>query len=508
MADKDEKKPEEKPALSKVEGKEEKPTPKDNLVVTQHAVSIGGKEIKYTVTAGTIILKEETSDREKEAEGEKPRAQVFFVAYTKDGNNGKAAGRTPALAKRPLTFSFNGGPGSSSVWLHLGVLGPRRVVLTNEGELPPPPFKLTDNQYSLLDETDLVFIDPVSTGYSRAVEGQKPKEWHDFRKDIESVGDFIRLYTTRYNRWLSPKFLIGESYGTMRAAGLSGYLQERHGLYLNGLMLISVVLDFSTIRFNPNNELPFTMFLPGYAATAWYHKKAGVGQPLRKFLKEAEDFARGEYASALMMGDLLPVEERLKVVQELARFTGLSTDFIERTNLRVVDKHFFKELLRESGRTVGRLDSRFLGIDRLGVTESAEYDPLLTNVLGPYTAGFYAYVRSELKFESDLPYEILNEKVWPWSYSMFENQYVNVTETMRKAMTYNPHLQVFVANGYYDLGTPYAATEYTFSHLGLHPSLQQNVSMGYYEAGHMMYIHLPSLKKMKADLAKFIRGAM
>ena len=516
MADQDKKRAEEKSAppketqdsVNKVEAKDEKPTAKDNLVVTQHAVRIGGKEIKYTVTAGTIILKEETADREKESEGEKPRAQIFFVAYTKDGNGSKAAEKASVLRKRPLTFSFNGGPGSSSVWMHLGLLGPRRVVLTDEGELPPPPFQLTDNEYSLLDETDLVFIDPVSTGYSRTVDGQKPKEWHEFRKDIESVGDFIRLYTTRYNRWLSPKFLIGESYGTMRAAGLSGYLQERHGLYLNGLMLISVVLDFTTIRFNPNNELPFIMFLPGYAATAWYHKKAGVGQPLRKFLTEAEDFARGEYASALMKGNLLPVEERLKVVQELARFTGLSTDFIERTNLRILDKHFFKELLRESGRTVGRLDSRFLGIDRLGVTEAAEYDPLLTNVLGPYTAGFYDYVRAELKFESDLPYEILNEKVWPWSYSSFENQYVNVTETMRKAMTYNPHLKVFVANGYYDLGTPHFATEYTFSHLGLDQSLQRNISMAYYEAGHMMYIHMPSLKKMKADLVKFMRSAI
>jgi carboxypeptidase C (cathepsin A) len=508
MAEKNEKKTEEKPVPGKVEGKEEKPTPKDNLVVTQHKVRIGGKEIKYTVTAGTMVLKEETPDREKESEGEKPRVQVFFIAYTKDMNGAKNSDRA-ALAKRPLTFSFNGGPGSSSVWLHLGVLGPRRVVLTDEGELPPPPFRLTDNQYSLLDETDLVFIDPVSTGYSRAVDGEKPKEWHEFRKDIESVGDFIRLYTTRYNRWLSPKFLIGESYGTTRAAGLSGYLQERHGLYLNGLMLISVVLDFMTILFHPNNELPFVLFLPGYAATAWFHKKAGVGQTLRKFLKDAEEFARGEYASALMKGDLLSVEERLHVVGELARFTGLSTDFIERTNLRIVDRHFFKELLRESGRTIGRLDSRFLGIDRLGVTESAEYDPLFTNVIGPYTASFYDYVRAELKFESDLPYEILNRKVWPqWSYSAFENQYVNVAETMRRAMTYNPHLKVFVGNGYYDLGTPYFATEYTFNHLGLNQSLHHNVSMEYYEAGHMMYIHMPSLKKMKADLAQFIKSAL
>ena len=319
-----------------------------------------------------MILKEETADREKESEGEKARAQVFFVAYVKDGAGSKA--------KRPLTFSFNGGPGSASVWLHLGVLGPRRVVMDAEGELPKPPFKLTDNQYSLLDETDLVFIDPISTGYSRAVDGQKPKEWHEFRKDIESVGDFIRLYTTRTNRWLSPKFLIGESYGTTRAAGLSGYLQERHGLYLNGLMLISSVLDFTTILFNTNNELPFILFLPGYAATAWYHKKAGEGQPLKKFLKEAEDFAMGEYATALLKGDLLPPAERKHIVAELARFTGLAPEFIERTNLRITDQHYFKELLRDRDQTIGRLDSRFIGMDRLGVTETPEYDPLLTNV--------------------------------------------------------------------------------------------------------------------------------
>jgi carboxypeptidase C (cathepsin A) len=506
MPEKEEQKPEEKSSQT-TEGKEEKPAPKDNLVVTQHKVRVGGKEIKYTATAGTMVLKEEPADREKEWEGEKPRAQVFFIAYTRDINEAKSTEKGTALAKRPLTFSFNGGPGSSSVWLHLGVLGPRRVVMTDEGELPPPPFQLTDNQYSLLDETDLVFIDPVSTGYSRAADGQKPKEWHEFRKDIASVGDFIRLYTTRYNRWLSPKFLIGESYGTTRAAGLSGYLQERHGLYLNGLMLISAVLDFTTILFNPNNELPFILFLPGYAATAWYHKKAGVSQSLEKFLEQAEDFANGPYASALMKGGLLPAEERVRVVQEVARFTGLSADFIERTNLRIIDQHFFKELLRDSGRTVGRLDSRFLGVDRLGVTETAEYDPLLTNILGPYTAGFYELVRAELKFESDLPYEILSEKVSPWSYSAFENQYLNVAETMRKAMTYNPHLKVFVANGYYDLATPYFATEYTFNHLGLNQSLHKNVSMEYYEAGHMMYIHMPSLKKMKADLTRFIRSA-
>ena len=445
-------------------------------------------------------MKEETPDREKGAEGEKPHAQIFFVAYTKDDVEDKS--------KRPLTFSFNGGPGSSSVWLHMGLLGPRRVMLEFDGNLPKPPFQLTDNEYSLLDETDLVFIDPVSTGYSRPVEGEKPSEWHGFKKDIASVGDFIRLYTTRYNRWLSPKFLAGKSYGTTRAAGLSGYLQERHGLYLNGIMLISAVLNFSTIEFHVGNDLPFIMFLPTYAATAWYHHKLKSRKPLQTLLKEVEKFAFGEYADALMKGDALTLHERELIVEKLSRYTGLSAEFIERTDLRITDQHFFKELLRERGQTIGRLDSRFIGLDRLGVTDHPEYDPLLTNTIGPYTAAFYEYIRSELKFESDLPYEILSEFVHPWSYANAENQYLNVGETLRAAMTYNPHLKVFVANGYYDLGTPYSATEYTFNHLGLHRSLHDNVSMSYYEAGHMMYIHMPSLEQLKLDLAGFMRNAM
>ena len=492
MPDNDEKKPEEK--------KEEKPVVVDRLAESNHSIRIKGRAIKYTVTAGTMILKEETTDRAKESEGEKPRAQIFFIAYTKDGVKDKS--------KRPLTFSFNGGPGSSSVWLHLGVLGPRRVLMRDDGELPQPPYKLTDNEYSLLDETDIVFIDPMNTGYSRPVEGVKPQEWHGFKKDIESVGDFIRLYTTRTNRWLSPKFLIGESYGTTRASGLAGYLQDRHGMYLNGLMLISVVLDFTTLDFNINNDLPFMLFLPGYTAAAWYHDVLQPHKPLQTWLKEAEEFALGDYAQALLKGDSLTKEERAQVVERLSYFTGISTQFIERANLRINDQHFFKELLRERGRTIGRLDSRLLGRDRLGVTENPEYDPLLTNIMGPYTAAFYDYVRSELKFESDLPYEILSGFVHPWSYSDFENRYVNVGETLRAAMTHNPYLKVFVANGYYDLGTPYFATEYTFNHLGLEEDLRKNISLEYYDAGHMMYIHIPSLKQMKTDLAEFIRSAI
>ena len=486
---------------------ESKPAPKDQLVETQHTVVIGGQEIKYTVTAGTIVLKEEAEkkgEKAGEAEGEKPKATVFFIAYTRDDVEDKS--------KRPVTFSFNGGPGSSSVWLHLGVLGPRRVQMDDAGagNLPPPPYRLVDNEHSLLDVTDLVFIDPVSTGYSRPVPGEKAKEFHGFKKDIESVGDFIRLYTTRYRRWTAPKFLIGESYGTTRAAGLSGYLQERHAMYLNGIMLVSSILDFQTAYFDPTNDWPYILFLPTYTATAWYHGRLApeLQSDLRATLKEAEAFALGEYALALMKGAALPTEERARIAEKLAAYTGLSPDYVDRTNLRIEIMRFTKELLRHERRTVGRLDSRFIGMDRDAVGETFEYDPSLTNIMGPYTATFNDYVRGELKYESDLPYEVLSFKVnQQWSFAEHENQYVNVVEALRKAMTINPYLKVFVANGYYDLATPYFATEYTFNHLGLDPSLQGNVAMGYYEAGHMMYIPLPSLAQLKQDLAGFVRGA-
>ena len=490
----EDKKPEEK------KPEEKKPEPKDNLIETKHSLVINGLEIKYTVTAGTMVMKEETPDREKESEGEKPKATFFFVAYTKDDVKDKA--------KRPLTFSFNGGPGSSSAWLHLGLLGPRRVVMGDAGALLPPPYGLSDNEFSLLDQTDLVFIDPVSTGYSRPVEGQKAKDFHSFKRDIESVGDFIRLYTTRYGRWFSPKFLAGESYGTTRSAGLSGYLQDRHGLYLNGIILISAVLDFSTLEFEPGNDLPYVLFLPTYAATACYHGKVRTRRPLSKFLAEVEKFAAGEYAAALAKGASLSKHQQTLIAGKLAGFTGLSQEYIEQTNLRPVIFRFCKQLLRDRRRTVGRLDSRFLGMDRDAAGEIWESDPSMDAILGPYTAALYDYVRTELKYESDLPYEVLNVKVWPWSYADHENRYVNVAETLRHAMCVNPHLKVHVANGYYDLATPYFATRYTFNRLGLEKELQDHITMSYYEAGHMMYIHTPSIKQLKQDLAKFIQNAI
>lgn len=471
-------------------------TVKDNLVESKHQITIGGNLIEYSVITGTMVLREETPDREKEFDGEKPKAEFFFVSYSLNGVDDPA--------KRPVTFSFNGGPGSSSVWLHLGLLGPRKVKMEFDGDMPKPPFQLIDNEFSLLDKTDLVFIDPVSTGYSRPASGQKAKDFHDFKKDIESVGDFIRLYTTRYNRWLSPKFLIGESYGTTRASGLSGYLQERHGLYLNGIMLISSVLNFQTLEFTPGNELPYALYLPSYAAAAWYHHALKIKRPLQKLLAEVEDFAINEYTPALMKGDSLSQRDRNQIIEKLARYTGLQPEYIDHANLRVPDIRFYKELLRSRGRVIGRLDSRFLGIDADHLGDSTQNDPSYTNIIGPYTAAFYDYVRRELKFEKDIPYEILTGHVWPWSYAQHENQFVHVGETLRKAMSENRFLKIFVANGYYDLATPYFATEYTFDHLGLDESLKTNIRMGYYEAGHMMYIHTPALEQLRSDLSEFI----
>ena len=472
----------------------------DQLSTTQHSVTIGQQEIHYTVIAGTIVLKEE-QEKDSKSDGEKAKASVFFVAYTLDN-----VGDT---AKRPITFSFNGGPGSSSVWLHLGVLGPRRVETDQQGNLLQPPYQLVENQYSILDQTDLVFIDPISTGFSRVVQGEEAKQFHGFKKDIESIGDFIRLYTTRYQRWTSPKFLIGESYGTTRAAGLSGYLQERHGLYLNGIMLISSVLDFQTIRFMNGNDLPYILYLPSFTATAWYYNLLDeeLQADLYQTLREVEEFAVGEYTVALMKGTDLLEDERQEVIKKLTRYTGLSIDYIGRTDLRVNIMRFCKELLRNQGKTVGRFDSRFTGLDRDSVGERFEYDPSYTNILGPYTATLNDYLRSQLEFESDLAYEILTDRVHPWNYDTHQNQYVNVTDTLRKAMTTNPYLKVFVASGYYDLATPYMATRYTFNHLGLDKSLQQNVSMSFYEAGHMMYVHQQSLIQLKEDLEGFIQLA-
>jgi carboxypeptidase C (cathepsin A) len=476
--------------------KEEKkpPAPEEKIVQTKHSLKIGGQEIKYTATAGTILLKLEDGT---------PKASIFYVAYTKDDVSDPT--------HRPLTFSFNGGPGSSSVWLHLGLFGPRRVQMGDAGSLLPPPYKLVDNDVSLLDISDLVFIDPVSTGYSRAVPGEAPQQFHGITPDVESVADFIRLYATRNKRWSSPKFLAGESYGTTRAAGLSGYLQQRYGMYLNGIALISSILNFETAEFDAGNDLPYILYLPTYTAIAWYHKKLPPdlqGGSVEKAIEESRKFAVGEYADALMTGDALPQARRSEIMQKVSRLTGLSPDYVDRTNLRIEIQRFTKELLRSERRTIGRIDARFTGIDRDAAGERPEFDPSIAAIIGPYSGMLNDYVRNDLKFDSDLPYEVLTGRVRPWNYAPYENRYVNVAETLRGAMTQNPFLHVFVAKGYYDLATPFFAADYTFDHLSLDPTLRGHLSGAYYEAGHMMYVHPPSLAKLKADIAQFIKSSI
>lgn len=466
----------------------------DAQSVTRHAVTIDGRRVEYTATAGYMTLPDYQG---------KPRASVFYVAYVREG--------TTDLATRPITYAFNGGPGSSSVWLHMGSLGPRRVLMDAEGFPLPPPYRLVENEESWLDLTDLVFIDPVSTGYSRPVDGVEASAFHGYTADIESVGDFIRLYTTREGRWASPKFLAGESYGTTRAAGLAGYLQNTHGMYLNGLILISSVLNFQTVSFAVGNDTPYWLFLPTYAATAWYHGRldeAMLRRPLEEFLDEVKRWASTEYVVALAQGDGLSSDGRALIRQRLSRYTGLSEEFVEAANLRIAIFNFTKQLLRDEARTVGRLDSRFTGIDRDSVGASTDHDPSMTAIWGPYTAVLNDYVRRDLGYENDLVYEILTGRVRPWSYTNVQNQYLNVGEVLREAMSKNPDLWVLVASGYYDLATPFFASDYVMSHLGLDPMLRANIRQTYYESGHMMYIRQADLAKIKADVSEFFAAAL
>lgn len=461
-------------------------------VVTNHKLIVGGVAISYTATTGYMKITDESG---------KHKANIFYTAYIKDGEN---------AGSRPITFAFNGGPGSSSVWLHLGALGPKRVMLGEGGEMPAPPFRVADNEYTWLKFTDLVFIDPIGTGFSRPAAEEKKEQFHGLKEDAESVGDFIRRYTTQAKRWLSPKFLAGESYGTTRAAALSGYLQDTYGMYINGLALISSVLDFQTVRFSENNDLAYVLYLPTYTATAWYHKKLApdLQKNLDAALAEAREFALHDYLLALAKGDRLPEAERMMIAEKLARLTGIDKEYILRANLRVHGQRFTKELLREEHRTVGRLDSRFKGIDRDAAGENTDYDPSYNAVIyGPFSAAVNDHLRSTLRYENDLPYEILTGKVHPWNWGSANGGFPNVAETMRVAMTKNRHLKVFVANGYYDLATPFFATEYTFDHLGLDVSLHGNITMHYYPAGHMMYIEKPSLVKMTADVEQFFSAA-
>jgi carboxypeptidase C (cathepsin A) len=467
--------------------------PADDLVTTHHSISIDGAELGYTVTTGRMVLRLEGHTDDK-FDGQQAKAEVFLTAYVADSED---------PGSRPVTFAFNGGPGSSSVWLHLGLLGPRRVVMGDVGELLPPPYGLADNPQTLLRHSDLVFIDPVSTGFSRAVKGEKSKDFHGYGGDIESVGEMIRLWTTRNGRWMSPKYLCGESYGTTRAAGLSRYLQERYGLYLNGLMLVSAVLDFGTGDFGGGNDAVYPLFLPTYAAVAHYHGKHG-DRPLRDVLAEAEEYAEHDYPRVLGRGSRLTEDERSAAVARLAELTGLPADYVDRVNLRPEHVRFLTELLRDRRLVVGRIDGRFTGWDTDYGREMWSSDPSIDAIVGPYTAALNHYVRGELEYSSDLPYEILTDRVHPWSFKEFENQYVFVRDKLAAAMRTNPHMRVHVDCGYHDLATPYHAAEHSFAHLEIPAELADNIDYSYYEAGHMMYLHEPSRLAQAETLARFV----
>jgi carboxypeptidase C (cathepsin A) len=470
----------------------------DDLVTTSHRLTTDDGAFTYTATAGRIVVREEVHD-DGAFHGPRAKIEMFVVSYRRDDIEDPA--------RRPVTFAFNGGPGAPSVWLHLGLLGPRRVMMGDAGELLPPPYGIAPNPQSLLAHTDLVFIDPVSTGYSRVATGEKPADYHGYQPDIEAIGELIRLWVSRNGRWMSPKFIAGESYGTIRGTALAAYLQRRYGLFLNGLILISPILDYATIRFTEGNDLPYPMFLPTYAALAHFHG-AGAGGDLADVRAAAEHFAGRDYPYALAMGSRLPEAERAATVHRLAELTGLAPDYLERADLRVEHHRFLRELLRRRGLVVGRLDGRFTGHDADDAADVPEHDPSQVAVLAPYAAAINHYLHHELGYRSDLPYEVDFTRSRPWSYAEFENRHVAVTDSLSQVMRHNPHIKVHVACGYYDVATPYFGTHHTLSHTVVPNALRGNIEIHHYDAGHMMYVHEPSRLTQSADLAAFVRAAV
>jgi carboxypeptidase C (cathepsin A) len=458
-------------------------------VITHHSIQVGGKTLSYTATVAQMPLKDSADETE---------AHIFYVAYTLDGVD---------PAKRPLTFAFNGGPGSASIWVHMGAMGPRSPKLLHDGNMPPPPYQMKDNPYTWLDQTDLVFIDPVGTGYSRAKTVEIARRMNGVQGDLASVGEFIRLYVVRNGRSISPLFLAGESYGTFRAAGLAGYLIDR-GIAFNGVTLISTTLNLETI-WSRSDDLVYMLEFPTYAADAWYHKKVAPDlqrKDLPSFLKDAENFAMGEYSVALNKGDELPAAERKAVVDKMARYLGLEPRYIDDSNLRFDVAHFTRQLLRDKHQTIGRLDGRLTGPASLNTGETSEFDPSNTLIEPPFVSVFTNYLRNELGYKSDMFYYV-SGGVMPWDWGV-QNGFAETTTLLRNAFQKNPYLKVMVAASYFDLATPYFAAQYTFNHMGLHPEMHKNVTWNYYQAGHMLYIDSDSIVKLKTDITKFIASSL
>jgi carboxypeptidase C (cathepsin A) len=456
----------------------------DEPVITQHSARIGEQTVDYTVEAGWLPIRDK---------GELA-AKMFYMAYTRDGVEDKST--------RPLVFSFNGGPGTASVWMHMGYTGPRRVVYDDDGFALQPPGNLEDNPHSILDVADIVYIDPIATGYSRMVEGQDLHKYHGTMSDIQSVGELIRLYILRNDRWLSPKFLIGESYGTTRASGLAGYLAGSHQIYLNGVILVSM----TGLNVEAGDDVSYATSLPHLAATSWYHQQLGSdlqSRPIRDFLNEVESFAMGDYVLALLKGDQLGDTERAEIAQRVARYTGLTTDYVNSANLRISSRRFWKELLRDQGLTVGRLDSRYLGVDRDAAGENPEYDPAMSDWNGPFADAVNRYIREELNYSPDLKYNVWGN-VRPWN----RDDGANVGDMLRRAMRDNPYLKVLIQGGYYDAATDYYSAVYTISHLQPGGEFKDRFRFSWYESGHMMYLRKPDLANSNNDLRDFIAWCM
>jgi carboxypeptidase C (cathepsin A) len=486
----------------------------EKAAVTFHTLELEDGVLPYRATAANMLLKDEDGKR---------KGSMFFVAYDRLSRpaesradaadaSPRAPASAPAIAEetpetRPITFVFNGGPGAAAVWLHLGTAGPRRIDLPEEGFAPAPPFGLADNQETWLTFTDLVFIDPVGTGFSRPAEGEKGEQFYGVTQDIRWVSEFIRLYLTIYRRWSSPVFLAGESYGTTRAAGLSDFLVERHGIALNGIILISSVLSFQTIRFGDGNDLPYVLYVPTYAGIAHYHGQLGDNPPeLGELVPEVEKWAISEYAVALARGDSLPPADRERIARTLSRYTGLDVGLILRNNLRISAGTFQKNLLSKRRLIVGRFDGRVTGFELNPGAGWPDYDPSLSQYLPIYTSTFNDYARRELNYESVLTYEVLSDKVRPWKYGEEGTGYLTVVDELRQAMAKNPALKVMFASAYHDLATPFFATWYTINHLDIGP-LQDSIVEKIYPGGHMMYHYAPSRARLQQDMAKFVNWA-
>lgn len=468
--------------------------------VTEHSIRLDGETIPYTATAGFILLKNDKGE---------PTGLMYSVAYTRSD--------VKDLTRRPVSFLYNGGPGSATLWLHMGAFGPRRIVTTSAPNFTPPaPFRLVDNTESLLDKTDLVFIDAMGTGYSHAVCKGKPQDFYGIDEDIDAFGQFVDTYISRNNRWNSPKFLIGESYGTFRSAALGNYLQDRYSMQMNGIVLISSVLDLSTITFGPGDDRPYIFYLPSYAAVAWYHNVLqNKPADLPAFLEQARQYGNGDYAAALAKGASLSADEKAAVAAKLSSFTGLSADYLIKADLRVKLGQFMAELERKEGKTIGRIDARFTGDTFDLLEETAQGDPEGPAVGGAFTAAINEYNHNELKFGKDMQYNnsIQGARSWNWRRRPNPGQRggffpgaPNVEPDLAHAMVDNPYLHVQVENGYFDMATPFFATEYTMDHLGLPANLQKNISLKYYTAGHMMYLNDADRVKLHNNIAAFIES--